>query len=161
MTTNGESGDGVALRRVVGYRQGELSESERDLVLSAQVSAVLAFVDARGYPRQLPCWFLWEAPAFYITSQADKFHVRRLKENARASVCVEISEETQSARRNGQVKGFGEIEILEDIAGWSDRIRSKYLGDVAAAETLAVVDRVVLRLEPARLSAHGGAIEYR
>jgi nitroimidazol reductase NimA-like FMN-containing flavoprotein (pyridoxamine 5'-phosphate oxidase superfamily) len=160
MAVNGEFADGVVSRRVLRYRQADLGEAERESVLAARVSAVLAFVDSRGYPRQLPCWFLWEAPAFYITSQADKFHVRRLKENARASVCVEVSEETQTARRNGQVKGFGEIEILEDEAGWSDRIRQKYLGDVAAAETSVAIDRVVLRLQPLRLSAHGGAIEY-
>ena len=55
---------------------------------------------------------------------------RRLQADARASICVELEERTESGRTNRQVKGVGRVEIFADDAGqWSERIRSKYLGD--------------------------------
>jgi len=93
-----------------------------------------------------------------VTSLADKFHVRRLRADARASICVEIEERTGWGRSNRQVKGVGRVEIFSDAAGdWSRRIRTKYLGDIDLGTTL-VASRVVLRLKPDRLVAHGGGI---
>jgi len=148
------------MTRQIRYQQGELSPADREILLQADVSAVLAFVDARGFPRQLPCWFLWEAPAFYVTSMADKFHVRRLQANSRASICVEMTTRTAARRSNAQVKGIGEIEVFPDVDDWALKIRRKYLGELAVESFDTDADRVVLRLQPRRLSAHGGVIEY-
>jgi len=128
-------------------------------VLRLDVSACLAFIDAAGYPRQVPCWFYWDGDAFYVTSLADKFHVRRLQSDARASICIEVEQRTSSGRSNRQVKGQGRVEIFSDADGaWSERIRAKYLGEVAFPAGAAAATRVVLRLKPERLVAHGGGI---
>ena len=144
--------------RITRVELKELSDDETMALLGRDVSACLAFVDSDGYPRQVPCWFLWDGEAFYVTSLADKFHVRRLRADARASICVEIEERTEWGRSNRQVKGVGRVEIFSDAAGdWSRRIRTKYLGDIDLGAAL-VASRVVLRLKPDRLVAHGGGI---
>ena len=147
-------------RRITGVELRDLTQSETNALLHRDVSACLAFVDAAGFPRQVPCWFLWDGDAFYVTSMADKFHVKRLQADARASICVELEERTESGRTNRQVKGVGRVEIFTDEAGeWSERIRSKYLGDLVVRQPISVASRVVLRLKPDRLVAHGGGIK--
>jgi nitroimidazol reductase NimA-like FMN-containing flavoprotein (pyridoxamine 5'-phosphate oxidase superfamily) len=145
-------------RSVTRVEFKDLSREEISALLDRDVSACLAFIDTDGFPRQVPCWFLWDGEAFYVTSMADKFHVRRLRADARASICVEIEQRTDWGRENRQVKGVGRVEISADVAGdWSRRIREKYLGDIATP-TIASASRVVLRLKPDRLVAHGGGI---
>jgi nitroimidazol reductase NimA-like FMN-containing flavoprotein (pyridoxamine 5'-phosphate oxidase superfamily) len=141
-----------------GYQARDLTTSEIADLLACDVSACLAFVDRAGYPRQVPCWFIWDVEAFYVTSLAEKFHVKRLQSDARASICVEVEERSPQGRSNRQVKGVGEVEVFSDADGvWSKRIREKYLG----AMTLrggSIASRVVLRLKPTRLVAHGSRI---
>lgn len=150
-TTTTELARGTA--RMRDLNAGEIAD-----LLACDVSACLAFIDGAGYPRQVPCWFLWDGEAFYVTSLADKFHVRRLQSDARASICVEVEERSAEGRSNRQVKGIGRIEIFGDADGaWSERIRVKYLGDAMIARG-NVASRVVLRLKPTRLVAHGGGI---
>ena len=145
--------------RITRVELKDLSADETATVLGRDVSACLAFVDADGYPRQVPCWFFWDGEAFYVTSLADKFHVRRLRADPRASICVEIEERTEWGRRNRQVKGVGRVEIASDAEGdWSRRIRAKYLGDIEIGTGAFVASRVVLRLKPDKLVAHGGGI---
>jgi len=137
----------------------ELSASEIADLLQCDVSACLAFVDRAGYPRQVPCWFFWDGEAFYVTSFAEKFHVKRLQSDARASICVEVEERSPGGRSNRQVKGLGQVEIFDDANGaWSERIRTKYLGAVTLDRGGNVASRVVLRLNPARLVAHGSEV---
>jgi len=144
--------------RITRVELKNLSDDEIAALLGRDVSACLAFVDGDGYPRQVPCWFLWDGEAFYVTSLADKFHVKRLRADARASICVEIEERTEWGRSNRQVKGVGRVEIFSDVAGdWSRRIRAKYLGNIDVGTAL-VAARVVLRLKPDRLAAHGSGI---
>ena len=147
-------------RRIIGVELRDLTQTETDALLHRDVSACLAFIDAAGFPRQVPCWFLWDGDAFYVTSVAEKFHVKRLRADARASICVELEERTEAGRSNRQVKGVGRVEIFADEAGqWSDRIRAKYLGDLVVRQPVSVGSRVVLRLKPERLIAHGGGIK--
>ena len=141
------------------YQLADLSATERDALLHARVSAMLAFVDGEGFPRLAPCWFLWADGAFYISSSPDKFHVRCLRANPRASVGVEVAHVSPAAVANRQVKGVGRVELLEDPEClWTRRIRAKYLGDMGFPEAVAVPEPapVVIRLAPRRLTAHGG-----
>jgi nitroimidazol reductase NimA-like FMN-containing flavoprotein (pyridoxamine 5'-phosphate oxidase superfamily) len=150
----------VTERRITRVELRDLTPSETDALLHRDISACLAFIDAAGFPRQVPCWFLWDGEAFYVTSVAEKFHVRRLQADARASICVELEERSESGRTNRQVKGVGRVEIFADESGeWSERIRAKYLGDLVVRQQVTVASRVVLRLKPDRLVAHGGGIK--
>ena len=69
----------VSERRIIGVELRDLTQLETEALLDRDVSACLAFVDGAGFPRQVPCWFLWDGEAFYVTSVAEKFHVKRLQ----------------------------------------------------------------------------------
>lgn len=168
---------------ISGYDTADLTPAEIEQVLTSRHSAMLSFVDKAGYPRLLPCWFHWDGTAFYTTSDPTKFHVRCLVRDSRAAMCVEAVEGTLPAqpggrRWHGQVKGFGDIEMFGDPNGEVGLlIRRRYL---EARETAAPMapqslkdrlvaadlenaepdERLVLRLEPKRLSAHGGGMRF-
>jgi len=107
----------------------KLWENERDALLGRDVSATVAFVDREGFPRMVPCWFLWDCAAFYVPSDPDKFHGRCLNRNNRASICVEVEEVEDvvagEPRSNRWVKAVGRVEMFEDDAEgrWWRRIR--------------------------------------
>jgi len=141
----------------------DLGDAEVEQILAMKKSAIVAFVDARGFPRMLPCWFFWDGEAFYTTSESAKFHVRALKNNDRASFCIEHERFVDGRYRgNRQVKGTGRVEIYSDASGeWLGRILTKYIGDNGwPTRADAAVERVVIRLKPERLSAHGGDIDW-
>ena len=146
-----------SVRRV---RLPHLDSEEVSRILALKKSAIVAFLDNRGYPRMVPCWFYWDGDAFYATSQPDKFHVRQLSRDNRASFCVEYEKYVEGEYRgNRQVKGVGEVEILSDADGaWLRRIREKYLGPGDQAPGSGAAERVVLRLVPHSLTAHGGEV---
>lgn len=106
----------------------------------------------------VPCWFLWWEGAFYTTSLADKFHVRSIRNNPRGSFCIEVEDVTPQLRSNRQVKGVGQFELIETDADlWMGRIREKYLG-TSDSTPVFTEDRVVVKLIPEKLTAHGGDI---
>ena len=144
--------------QVTRYLLRDLEQAEREELLASKVSAMLAFVDGKGFPRLVPCWFFWDGGAFYVTSYADKFHVRCLQRNPRASIGIEIAHAADGAVANRQVKGVGEVVISEDVEGyWARRIAEKYLGNVGRLDS--GTSRVVIRLEPQRITAHGGGLK--
>jgi nitroimidazol reductase NimA-like FMN-containing flavoprotein (pyridoxamine 5'-phosphate oxidase superfamily) len=141
----------------------DLGDAETERILAMKKSAIVAFVDARGFPRMLPCWFLWDGDAFYTTSDSGKFHVKALRQNDRASFCVEHERFVDGRYRgNRQVKGVGRVEIFPDQNGeWIRRILAKYIGGNAWPDRAdGIGERVVLRLKPERMSAHGGDIDW-
>ena len=151
----------IAIERI---EQHELTGEALLTVLNARVSATLAFLDREGCPRQFPCWYVWDDGAFCTTSEADKFHVRCLRRDPRASMCVEYTHgdlppQPGDARVNWQVKGHGEVVIEEDA---DDRIwrliRQRYLG--ATPEPDESSQRLVIRLRPRKLAAHGGTMHF-
>jgi len=165
------------------YEMADLTADEINQVLSSRHSAMLSFVDKAGYPRLLPCWFHWDGTAFYTTSDPTKFHVRCLLRNPRAAMCVEAVEgalpaEPGGRRWHGQVKGFGDIEVFNDPDGQVGvLIRRRYLeahetglprpsrplvDELVAADlnNAKPDERLVLRLKPKRLSAHGGGMRF-
>lgn len=143
-------------------RHATLDDVEIDRILGLPKTATIAFLAPDGSPRQLPCWFLWRDGAFWTTSEIDKFHVRCLRADPRGSFCVDIDEGDENFRRNRQVKGNGHFEIHQTgAASLLVAMRSKYLGEPAATESVTeLVDRIVLRLAPVKLRAHGGDLTF-
>ena len=133
--------------------RAELSPDEIIDILDMPISANIAFLDRSGFPRMLPCWYVWYKDTFMTTSIRRKFHVTCLKEDPRGSLCVDFERTENRIRMNRQVKGFGNFEIFDDDMDIQRRIRKKYLAD----DTLPVsgIERVVLALTPHKLSAHG------
>ena len=150
-----------SIRSVNGSIRHVLSETERAEVLAKPISATIAFLDGEGFPRMVPCWFLWAEDAFHTTSDPDKYHVRCLSANSRGSFCVEVADVTSSSRSNKQVKGIGQFEIVrEGISEITSELWTKYLGKTKAAG-LSDIGRIVLRLRPDSISAHGSEFSLR
>ena len=155
--------------RIQRTGMSDLSPEQIAEVLESRISAMLSVVDRQGYPRLLPCWFLWDNEAFLVASEADRFHVRCLQRNPQAAICVELADgnlppQAGQQHRLWQVKGHGDIDILPDPGGAVlDRIRQRYLGAMplpAAAASAPEPERVILRLKPAKLSAHGATMLF-
>jgi nitroimidazol reductase NimA-like FMN-containing flavoprotein (pyridoxamine 5'-phosphate oxidase superfamily) len=121
----------------------------------------LATLDRKGFPHVTPLWFIWEDGAFYMTSVADRPHLRRLVANPRAGLGIDVegSERADGQRPNRQVRAVGNAELFPDQQGmWTIRITGKYLcgrGAAEAAAARAADERIVIRLRPAKLLAVG------
>lgn len=140
-------------------RPRPLDPAEIEALLALDVPARLATLDRDGFPHVTPVWFLWSDGAFYMTSIADRPHLRRLASNPRAGVLVdtEDAERDDGQRPNHQVRAIGEAEVFPDSDGqWTTRITEKYVrgpGAPASIAARAADPRVVVRLRPARIVA--------
>ena len=130
-----------------------LSTAEITAILDMPITANVAFLDRNGYPRMLPCWYVWLDNTFITTSIKGKFHVTCLQDDPRGSFCVDFESTKGCVRVNRQVKGFGKFEILNSDIDIQNRIRKKYIDDDTVS--LSGNERVVLSLKPVKLSAHG------
>jgi nitroimidazol reductase NimA-like FMN-containing flavoprotein (pyridoxamine 5'-phosphate oxidase superfamily) len=63
-----------------------LDATEIESLLALDVPARLATLDRHGFPHITPLWFIWADGSFFMTSIADRPHVRRLARNARAGL---------------------------------------------------------------------------
>jgi nitroimidazol reductase NimA-like FMN-containing flavoprotein (pyridoxamine 5'-phosphate oxidase superfamily) len=138
-----------------------LTEEETALLLARDIPAHLATLDAAGFPRITPIWFVFAEGAFYMTSVAGKCHLADLARDPRAAICIDGEEHVSVAglRRNRQVKGRGRAELFADEGGtWTRRITHKYIAGAegeALAQCRAAQPRIVIRLSPERLIAIG------
>ncbi len=140
-----------------------LSPEAVSFLLGPAIPARLATLDAGGYPRVVPIWFLWEDGAFIMTSTPQRQHVRDLRRDPRAAICVDVEERqaVDGVRANAQVRGRGRTVLAPDEAGyWTRRISKHYVpapdGD-ALAERRAAMSRPVIMLRLERLIAIGTA----
>jgi len=140
-------------------RPRPLDRAEIEALLALDVPARLATLDRDGFPHVTPIWFLWTDGAFYMTSIADRPHLRRIEGNKRAGVLVdtEDSERDDGQRPNRQVRAIGDAEVFADSGWeWTARITKKYLhgpGAAASIASRAADERVVVRLRPVRVVA--------
>lgn len=131
----------------------KLAAVEIDEVLSAVVPLHLGTVDSRGYPHVTPLWYCYEEGAFWMTSLPSKPHVRRLRANRRASVCIDLEdvERSDGQRPNRQVRAVGDAALSEDLgAMWTKRITERYILGEGRSRSVAeriAHPRVVIRLD--------------
>jgi Pyridoxamine 5'-phosphate oxidase len=137
-----------------------MTSEETAALLALDVPARLATLEATGFPRITPLWFLWEGGAFWMTSVDGQPHLRNLARDPRAAICVDVEEsrESEGVRPNRQVKGHGLAVLQPDVAGeWTRRITLKYLHGSAGekrASARAAMPRIVIELRPERLITH-------
>lgn len=130
---------------VRSLRNAEISD-----LLDSDVVARLATIDLDGYPHVTPIWFLWAADAFYLTSYADRPHLKRIRTNPRVGLVVDVEDELRAdgQRPNRQVRVTGDATLSVDISGvWTQRIRRKYVDHTAApgaAERSSGRERVLI-----------------
>jgi nitroimidazol reductase NimA-like FMN-containing flavoprotein (pyridoxamine 5'-phosphate oxidase superfamily) len=136
-----------------------LTANEIESLLGADVPARLATVDQQGFPHVTPLWFVWSDGSFYLTSFPDRAHLRRLRRNPRAGICIDVEqpERDDGERPNRQIRAIGDAELFADEHGvWTRRITRKYVkGEMASAreEQRAAQPRTVIRLAPVRIVA--------
>lgn len=137
-------------------RSRVLRPDEVESLLGRDVPARLATLDADGYPRVVPIWFLWSDGAFHMTSVLERIHVADIRRTPRAAICIDL--EDRETRRNVQTRGRGIAELLPDHAEWTRRTTRKYVSGPDAeseADRRAAMLRVHIRLRPERLLAIG------
>ena len=115
-------------------RPRPLDPAEIEALLALDVPARLATLDRDGFPHVTPLWFLWIDGAFYMTSIADRPHLRRLAVNPRAGVLVdtEDAERDDGQRPNRQVRAIGEAQSISP----RQRRAPRSLGHCHAARVL-------------------------
>ena len=137
----------------------KLDARETADLLAFDRPAHLATLDRAGFPHVTPLWFLWEDGAFFMTSIADRPHLRRLSRNPRAGLGIDVEdpERSDGQRRNRQVRAIGKAELFPDEgARWTTLITAKYVRGPAAQRQIAARaadERVVICLRPSRLVA--------
>ncbi len=149
-------------------RQGnirDLEDHEVDALLSLDIPAYLATIDAQGFPRVTPIWFMWSQGLFYMTSYASKLHVKDLQRNPRCGLCVELEKiNADGARPNWQVRVAGAARLYADAKGtWTRRISTKYMQGNDAQQQIArraASDRLVIELAPQRLAGLGSGDRF-
>jgi nitroimidazol reductase NimA-like FMN-containing flavoprotein (pyridoxamine 5'-phosphate oxidase superfamily) len=140
-------------------RPRRLEPGEIETLISLDVPARLATLDHDGFPHVTPLWFVWADGAFFMTSIADRLHVRRLSHNPRAGLCIDVEdpERTDGQRPNRQVRATGNVELAPDHdAEWTTRITGKYVRGAGRSEMIdsrAADDRMVICLRPTTLIA--------
>jgi PPOX class probable F420-dependent enzyme len=136
-----------------------LEPAEIASLLALDIPAHLATIDADGYPRITPIWFLWKDGAFRMTSVEGQPHLRNLVREPRAAICVDVEarEPVDGIRATRRVRAQGLAETTADNGGyWTRRITLKYVpgpDGEAAAKRRAAMPRVVITLRPERLLA--------
>lgn len=136
-----------------------MDPGEIEALLALDVPARLATLDRHGFPHVTPLWFLWADGAFYMTSIADRPHLRRLAGNPRAGLLIDIEdgERDDGQRPNRQVRAIGEAHVFADTgASWTSRITAKYLRGPGAAASIAsrsADERMVIQMRPSRVIA--------
>ena len=128
-------------------------------LLALDRPAHLATLDRAGFPHVTPLWFIWQDDAFFMTSIADRPHLRRLSRNPRAGLGIDVEDQERSdgQRPNRQVRALGDAELFADDGGqWTSLITAKYVRGPAAHQQVAARaadERIVICLRPTRLVA--------
>jgi hypothetical protein len=127
----------------------QLEPDEVEQLLTREVPARRATLDAEGFPHVTPLWFVWTDGAFYMTSVADRPHLRRVARNPRVGIGVDVEdpELPDGQRPNRPVRAMGVPELrMDDGAVWTTRIVKKYVGGPGASyHSFGIAGRTVGR----------------
>ena len=139
----------------------KLSQQEIAHLLNLAIPAHLATLDAAGFPRITPIWFLWEDGIFYMSSGEERRHVHDLARDPRAGLCISIEEgQTQGGSRPYRqiiVRGYAHVQPDTDERG-AHKLILKYItgqAGVLRAELCAGKPLAVIALRPERFLTTG------
>jgi PPOX class probable F420-dependent enzyme len=133
-----------------------LGDADIQQFLASKAVVVLATIQADGSPLATAMWFLHDASALTMISQADTQKVRNLRRDPRVSVVAE-------AGTAGDIVGVtiqGHARFLDESAerrSLVDRLLVKYHPHLErrwGGRTMPL-DRVMFRIEPTRVASWG------
>lgn len=132
-----------------------LNDEEITDLLSSDIVARLATIDANGYPHVTLLWFLWAAGAFHFASDFGRPHLARLQANPQAGLVIDVEagQRSDGQRPNKQLRVTGDATLSPDTeAVWTRRIWAKYITGPTAMSTaeasLGDRQRVLITLVP-------------
>jgi PPOX class probable F420-dependent enzyme len=126
-------------------------------LLERPTVAVLATYRHDGSVLLSPVWHEWRDGGFNVVTSADDVKTRHLRRDPRANIVVY---EQRPPFRGVEVRGRARLEPAEAPAA-ARRIAVRYLGEASAAQYVeAVVDDMLIRLEPGAIRAWDFADEY-
>ena len=138
-----------------------LTQHEIADLLALAIPAHLATLDAAGFPRVIPIWFLWEEGIFYLSSGPQSRHVQDLARDPRAGLCLAVEDSpTQTGYRPFRqimVRGYAQVQPDTD-ASWARKLIGKYIpgeAGVRRAKREASKPHVLIVLRPERLLTTG------
>ncbi|MGW5106724.1 pyridoxamine 5'-phosphate oxidase family protein [Nocardia sp. NPDC004123] len=136
-----------------------LESPEVGELLSLNVVAHLATVDAEGYPHVTPIWFLWSDGVFVLTSYSGRPHLGRIMRNPKVGLVIDVEGalRTDGERPNRQVRVIGDAKVSNDSnAFWTHRIRAKYIDVSTAPGAVGWVpdrQRMLITITPRKITA--------
>ncbi len=138
----------------------ELSKRDLDAFLQkTSIVAILATLDGRGRPYQVPVWYEWDGTYCWVVSKPLADYVKNLRKNPVASLCV--ATQTLPYVR---VLIQGKVKLIETELDWLPmgyRMGERYLGKKkgrAYIDKTREWKRIFLRIKPDRIrSWDGGA----
>ena len=136
-------------------KENALTDAERDAVLAVRQDARLGSNRGDGWWHITPIWYLWDDECFRHTLGAGRRHLRNLRVDPHAPVCVDedprLSEGLQAGAR--AVVCFGTAELSTDkglIRDVTERMLVRYLGPDATAylDPIMAEGRTIVTITP-------------
>jgi nitroimidazol reductase NimA-like FMN-containing flavoprotein (pyridoxamine 5'-phosphate oxidase superfamily) len=136
-------------------KENALDDAERDALLAIRQDGRLGTNRGDGWWHITPIWYLWESGRFYHTLGAGRRHLRNLRADNHATICVDqdprLDEGLQAGAR--AIVCFGTAELSTDaglIRDVSERILVRYLGPDATEylEPIMAEGRTIVTITP-------------
>lgn len=136
-------------------RENALSPEERDALLAVRQDGRLGTNRGDGWWHITPIWYLWDGERFHHTLGAGRRHLRNLRTDPHATLCVDedprLSEGLQAGAR--AVVCFGTAELSTDeelIRDVTERTLVRYLGPDATAylDPIMAEGRTIVSITP-------------
>lgn len=136
-------------------KENALDDAERDALLAVRQDARLGTNRGDGWWHITPIWYLWEGGRFYHTLGAGRRHLRNLRVDHRATLCVDLDPRLDEGLQAGARAAvcFGTADLSTDeslIRDVTERILVRYLGPDATEylEPIMAEGRTIVTITP-------------
>jgi nitroimidazol reductase NimA-like FMN-containing flavoprotein (pyridoxamine 5'-phosphate oxidase superfamily) len=136
-------------------KENALASEERDALLAVRQDARLGTNRGDGWWHITPIWYVWGDGCFRHTLGAGRRHLRNLRRDSHATVCVDEDPRLEEGLDAGAraVVGFGRAELSTDeqlIREVTEQILVRYLGPEATAylEPIMAEGRTIVTIRP-------------
>lgn len=136
-------------------KENALAPEERDALLAVRQDARLGTNRGDGWWHVTPIWYVWHDGCFRHTLGAGRRHLRNLRQDPHATVCVDQDPRLEEGLQAGAraAVGFGRAELSTDeqlIREVTERILVRYLGPEATAylDPIMAEGRTIVTIRP-------------
>src|SRR5215510_16502203 len=124
------------LNRTTATRENALTEEERDTFLARKLDGHLGTHRADGWWHVTPIWYLWEHGRFDHTLGNSRRHLKNLRRDPHATLCVDVDPRLVEGLQAGTraVVCFGLAELVakaQRVREITDRTLRRYIGPEA------------------------------